>query len=295
VDAKWIYYNLLNYDLSRLNEATGVPSINRDYLYQISFYYWEPEEQRKIAEILTTVDDAINQTEALIRKYQRIKQGLLQDLLTRGVDENGEVRQYLPTNFQNTSVGKIPKSWRIGSITDFATNFDSKRIPLKQEDRTKKQGDYPYYGASGIIDWIDDYIFNDELILVGEDGENVISRNLPLAFRVKGKCWVNNHAHVYKPLINVNITFLEELLESIDYSRFISGSAQPKLTQSILNKIPLPIPPSDEQQRIGSIIDVYNNLLFNEIMALKKFQILKQGLMQDLLTGEVRVNALLER
>jgi type I restriction enzyme S subunit len=293
IESSYLFYFLKNYEYRIKNQVrgSGIPHVDRKVFSELpNDFPLNHSEQRKIAEILNTVEYTIEQTEALIRKYRRIKQGLLQVLLTRGVDENGELRQYLSTNFQTTPVGKIPKSWRIGSITDFAINYDSKRIPLKQEDRAKRKGDYPYYGASGIIDWIDDFIFNDEYILIGEDGENVISRNLPLAFRVKGKCWVNNHAHVYKPLINVDITFLEELLESIDYSRFISGSAQPKLTQSILSKIPLPIPPPEEQQRIGSIIDVNNNLLINEQIALQKFQVLKQGLMQDLLTGKVRLN-----
>jgi type I restriction enzyme S subunit len=241
------------------------------------------------------VDDAIEQTEALIRKYQRIKQGLMQDLLTRGVDENGELRPYDPMNFRNTSIGMIPSNWRIGTINDFAINLDSKRVPLKQEDRAKMKGDYPYYGASGVIDWINDFIFDGKYILIGEDGENVISRNLPLAFKASGKFWVNNHAHVYQPLPEINISFLVELLENVDYSKYISGSAQPKLTQNILSKISLPVPPFEEQKRIGIVIDIVNDLILIEKKSLAKWHSLKFGLMQDLLTGKVRVNALLEQ
>jgi len=116
------------------------------------------------------------------------------------------------------------------------------------------------------------------------------SRNLPLAFKASGKFWVNNHAHVYKPLCEINMSFLVELLESVDYSKYISGSAQPKLTQNILSKIPLPVPPYEEQQRIGIIIDMINNLMLFEKKTLIKLSSLKFGLMQDLLTGKVRVN-----
>lgn len=157
------------------------------------------------------------------------------------------------------------------------------------------KGDYPYYGASGVIDWINDFIFDGKYILIGEDGENVISRNLPLAFKASGKFWVNNHAHVYQPLPEINISFLVELLENVDYSKYISGSAQPKLTQNILSKISLPVPPFEEQKRIGIVIDIVNDLILIEKKSLAKWHSLKFGLMQDLLTGKVRVNALLEQ
>ncbi len=292
---EYLYYLLLsNIGQKKIKDrisGSAQPGLGRTFLN--GFLTPVPSsfaEQRAIADILTTVDDAIEQTEALIHKYQRIKQGLMQDLLTRGVDENGELRQYDPINFQNTPIGIFPKNWRVGTLNDFAINLDSKRVPLKQEDREKIKGEYPYYGASGVIDWINDYIFDGEYILIGEDGENVISRNLPLAFKASGKFWVNNHAHVYKPLCEINMSFLVELLESVDYSKYISGSAQPKLTQNILSKIPLPVPPYEEQQRIGIIIDMINNLMLFEKKTLIKLSSLKFGLMQDLLTGKVRVN-----
>jgi type I restriction enzyme, S subunit len=113
----------------------------------------------------------------------------------------------------------------LGAVSQF---LDGKRKPIKESDRARIQGTYPYYGASGIIDYVNDYIFDEEIILLGEDGENIVSRNLPLAFRVSEKCWVNNHAHVIKPNEFTDIGFLTHYLESISYLEYNTGTAQPK-------------------------------------------------------------------
>ena len=108
----------------------------------------------------------------------------------------------------NTS---YPADWEAKPVDQVVEFLDGKRIPLKQEDRDLMEGNIPYYGASGIIDYVNDYIFDDELILLGEDGENVVSRNLPLAFKIKGKSWVNNHAHVLR-VIGANKKFIEAFI-----------------------------------------------------------------------------------
>ena len=250
-------------------------------------------EQIKIAEILSTVDQAIEQTEALIAKQQRIKTGLMQDLLTRGIDENGNRRSEETHEFKDSPLGRIPVEWEVQRLEQSVEFWDGKRIPLKQEDRDRMQGDYPYYGASGIIDYINKYLFDDDLILIGEDGENVVSRNLPLAFRVRGKIWVNNHAHVLKPKEGYDINFLTERLEFYDYTLLISGSAQPKLNQRNLRLLELPMPPELEQARVGAILSTQEEWCRWHDDRLLKLQRIKTGLMQDLLTGKVSVAPLL--
>ncbi len=252
-------------------------------------------EQTKIAEILSTVDKAIEQTEELIAKQQRIKTGLMQDLLTKGIDENGCIRSEQTHKFKDSPLGRIPAEWEVKQVEQAVEFLDRKRVPLKQGDRNQIDGEYPYYGASGIIDFIDKYLFDEKLILVGEDGENVVSRNLPLVFQVSGKIWVNNHAHVLKPRDDYDIDFLTERLEFYDYTLLISGSAQPKLNQRNLRLLNLPMPPKAEQIRIGNILNAQNDLMKNYFDNLNKLRSLKTGLMQDLLTGGVRVTPLLNR
>ena len=232
----------------------------------------------------------------MIGKLKQVKAGLLHDLLTRGIDEQGQLRNPAthPEQFKDSPLGRIPREWRVGQIKDLATNLDGKRVPLKQDEREKMKGEIPYYGASGIIDNIDSYLFEGEFVLLGEDGENVVSRNLPLAFRVEGKIWVNNHAHVFKPHKTTNSWFLAELLESVDYTPYVSGSAQPKLTQAALDHLLLPIPPIGEQTSIANVIKSHSTRIQKEQSYLNKLQQLKKGLMEDLLTGKVRVNELEE-
>jgi type I restriction enzyme, S subunit len=281
-------------ELTRASHGSTMQHITRKELNRFSAQFPVNKcEQGKIAEIFSTVDWSIKQTEALIAKQQRIKTGLMQDLLRRGIDENGDVRSEGRHGFKDSPLGRIPASWSVKTLADCVEFLDAKRIPLKQEDRDTIEGDYPYYGASGIIDYIDRYIFDEDLILVGEDGENLVSRKLPLAFRVGGRIWVNNHAHVLKPRPRHDIDFLVERLEFYDYRLLVSGSTQPKLNQRRLRKMTLPIPPADEQTRIGQVFAQHNHCYNETLAALKKLRLLKIALMQDLLTGKRRVTALL--
>ena len=167
--------------------------------------------------------------------------------------------------------------------------LDGQRRPIKSGDRAKIAGTYPYYGASGIVDYVNDYIFDEELILLGEDGENILSRSVPLAFKVSGKIWVNNHAHVLKPQKDFQIGFLTEYLESLDYSLLNSGTAQPKLNKQTCQKIKIVKPKYKEQTAIATILSDMDNELQALTQKLEKARALKQGMMQQLLTGKIRL------
>lgn len=114
---------------------------------------------------------------------------------------------------------------------------------------------YDYYGASGVIDKVNDYLFDDDLLLIAEDGANLVLRNLPLAIIARGKFWVNNHAHILKPKRG-NLEYLANLMEVVNYRPWISGAAQPKLTQDRLMSIPIVVPPVAEQIEILAQVDV---------------------------------------
>ena len=138
--------------------------------------------------------------------------------------------------------------------------LNHRRIPISGEDRAVMEKKYPYYGASGIIDAVDDYIFDEPLILVAEDGANLLSRSTPLAFVAQGKYWVNNHAHILRPRIGP-IEYWEGLLRTIEYEPWVTGSAQPKLTKERLGAIELPIPPEAEQLEIAKAIHIGHRTL----------------------------------
>ena len=143
--------------------------------------------------------------------------------------------------------------WEIKTLNQISTNLDSKRVPITKSERTS--GVYPYYGASGIVDYVDDYIFDEDALLISEDGANLLARSTPIAFPATGKYWVNNHAHIVSFESMTTQRFVELYLESIPLDDYITGAAQPKLNQKALNSIPIPVPPLSEQRRIVAILD----------------------------------------
>jgi type I restriction enzyme S subunit len=192
--------------------------------------------------------------------------------------------------YKQTEVGVIPEDWILQSLGNLVTFLDGQRRPVKDAERAKMRGSIPYYGASGIIDYVNDYLFDDDLILLGEDGENIISRNCPLAFRISGRAWVNNHAHVLKPSEDVNIAFLTDYLESLNYERFNTGTAQPKLNKQACVSIPIALPPTKaEQEAIAEVLSDADALIESLEHLIAKKRRLKQGTMQELLTGKTRL------
>ena len=131
-------------------------------------------------------------------------------------------------------------SYEMKKVESICANWDSKRKPVTRSDRT--EGEYPYYGASGIVDYVSDYLIDDTVLLVSEDGANLKSRVTPIAFTATGKIWVNNHAHILK-FENKNMHNLTEIyLNHLDLDGYITGMAQPKLSQNNLNRIKIPVP-----------------------------------------------------
>src|ERR1039458_6661194 len=134
--------------------------------------------------------------------------------------------------------------WKTVPLASLVENLDSRRVPVKRSER--QSGLYPYYGASGIVDWVGSYLFDGEHLLVAEDGENLNSRSVPIAFRATGKFWVNNHAHILKGPTHL-LRYLEHFLNNLDVAGWVTGSAQPKLTQGNLNSIPIYLPTDDDE------------------------------------------------
>jgi len=172
--------------------------------------------------------------------------------------------------------------WKTARIGDVIDLFDSQRIPLNGRDRQQRQGSFPYYGAQGIIDYIDGYIFDGRYILVAEDGENLNSKKLPLALFADGKFWVNNHAHILRGKPNViDDTFLLACLNSADIKPFVTGAAQPKLSQANMRLIEIPLPPLPVQQRIAGILSAYDELIENSQRRIKILEQMARNLYRE--------------
>lgn len=152
------------------------------------------------------------------------------------------------------ATGKPKSGWKEYSLLDLCEIQDTMRIPLSSTERAKIKGTFPYYGASGIVDYINNYIFSCDTVLVSEDGENLNSRKTPIAFRGKDKYWVNNHAHVLLPKNKYYFPIVINYLNAMDLSEHITGAVQPKLTQENLAKIRIKLPIKEEEQRAIAIL-----------------------------------------
>lgn len=156
----------------------------------------------------------------------------------------------------------MPEGWVLTDIGELLTNRDSERVPLSLGVRSKQENKiYDYYGATGVVDKVDGYLFDERLLLIGEDGANLLSRSKDNAYFAEGKYWVNNHAHILDCPEKEVLDYVAFLINSMSLEDYITGSAQPKLNQDNLNKIEIPLPPLEEQRRIIAQVNLWQRCL----------------------------------
>ena len=171
--------------------------------------------------------------------------------------------------------------WGKKTLKELAENLDNKRVPITSNVRSK--GDIPYYGASGIVDYVNDYIFDEELLCISEDGANLVARTYPIAFSISGKTWVNNHAHVLKFQNKYTQVIVENYLNSIKLDDFLTGMAQPKLNKAMLDIIPIPISPKPkEQEKIADCLSSIDSIISTQSQRIELLKEHKKGLLQNL-------------
>jgi type I restriction enzyme S subunit len=238
--------------------------------YRVSFPEDQREQQRIVA-ILDEAFDGIAKAKANAEKNLR-NAGELFASYAKGVFVEGSER------------------WPTRTLDQISTNLDSKRIPITKSDR--EAGEYPYYGASGIVDYVAHYIFDGDALLVSEDGANLLARSTPIAFSVSGRYWVNNHAHILKFDQIATQRFVEFFLESIPLDEYITGAAQPKLNQRALNSILIPVPEAVGEQlevvnRIQAIAEQADSLCLTYQRQISCLDELKQSLLHRAFNGEL--------
>ena len=217
------------------------------------------DEQQKISRIFFMVEHLI-----LLRKQQLAKMDEL-------------VKAWFVEMFGEPMSN--PMGWKRVRFDSISENLDSKRVPVTESDR--KDGIYPYYGASGIVDWISDYIFDEDILLVSEDGANLLMRSTPIAFSVSGKSWVNNHAHVVRFHDFATQKFIEVYFSLIDISEYITGTAQPKLNQAKLNAMLFCWPPLALQNQFATFVERVDQQKQTVQQSLEKLELMKKALMQE--------------
>ncbi len=187
-------------------------------------------------------------------------------------------------------IGDIPSHWKTSKIKYYVDCWDGKRVPVDAGERVS--GPYPYWGAGNITDYVNDYLFDEELVLLGEDGAPFFDYTRPVAFLVNEKIWANNHIHVLKPHQNVCSSFLVHYLNHVDYKTYINGSILNKLTQSNMNKIAFVVPPLSEQQAIADFLDTkcaeIDTVIEQTKATIEEYKKLKQSVITEAVTKGIR-------
>jgi type I restriction enzyme S subunit len=227
-------------------------------------------EQRAIAEVLSSLDDKI-------------------DLLHR---QNKTLEQLAETLFRQWFIEEAEESWEVGTLGEVITIYDNKRIPLSSGEREKmKVGKlYPYYGAAAIMDYVNDYIFDGEYILMGEDGTVQTPEGFPILQLPTGKFWVNNHAHIFQAKSPYSNFFIYIFLKQTNISGIVTGAVQPKINQEALKGIDFPIPPIEKTKEFILVTDEFWNKIKSNTQQIRTLTQLRDTLLPKLMSGEIRLN-----
>lgn len=293
---KYLYYFLHTFDICKgfYGMGSGVrQGLNWNEIKHLQILAPLPNEQRRIASFLdqkcAEIDSVIAKTQATIEEYKALKQSIITEAVTKGV--RGE-RPMKDSGIE--WIGEIAADFDIIKLKHLCAILDQYRSPITADQRNQDADLlYDYYGASGAIDKIDGYTIDDHVMLIGEDGANLRMRNLPLMYEVNGKAWINNHAHILKPKKDVYFDFLFYALESLDINDYITGSAQPKLSQDNLRRIWVPTPSYEEQQEIARYLNTQcrelDAIISSKRSLITELESYKKSVIYEYVTGKKEV------
>ncbi len=262
---------------------------------------FDKNSEDTIATILGALDDRITLLRETNATLEAIAQALFkswfvdfdpvhakqQGRLPEGMDE--KTAALFPDSFEESVVGLVPAGWNCVSLREVVSIFDSQRIPLAGQERAKRKGEYPYYGAAALMDYVDDYIFDGVFLLTGEDGSVANSNGYPITQYVWGKIWVNNHAHVLQGKDGVSTEHLMMFLKRTNIEPFITGAVQAKLSQSNMWRIMFLKPPRPISERFGSVIEPLFAKLRHNAEQIRTLADLRDTLLPRLISGQLRV------
>ena len=260
---QYLYYRLLDIDFKNLNEGTTIPSLRTQTLNEIELEIEDKKTQNKIVGILSTIDKKI--------KY---KTHTNNNLLQLG--------DLIYNNFFNDS----KNDWNVKTLKEISNNFDSKRKPMSSREREEHKGNYPYYGATSIIDYVDSYLFDDTYILMGEDGTVVTADNKPVLQYIWGKFWANNHAHVLQGSI-VSNEYLYFALRNTDVKSLVTGAVQPKINQENMNKLKFIIPDKDNLKILENNLSILMKKYKDNCCKISTLEQIRDTLLPKLMNGEI--------
>ena len=253
IDTRWAYYELLTQDINGMDSGSAIPSTSREDFYGLPVQVPPLHEQCAIAHILGTLDDKIELNRRMNETLEAMARALFKSWFVdfdpvrakmegRDTGLPQHLADLFPDRLVNSELGEIPEGWKTATLGEHVDNLDSKRVPVSGAERAKRQGPFPYHGAAGVMDHIDNYLFDGIYLLIGEDGSVIHESGLAVTQYVWGKFWVNNHAHVLqgKGPVSTEQVYLYFHFEPV--APYVTGAVQPKLSQGRMNNMPFLFP-----------------------------------------------------
>jgi len=293
---KYLYYFLISPEgynslLSRSTGSVQVNLANRNIIESIELDLPSLPEQRAIASVLSAFDDKIE----LLREQNKTLSAIAQTLFNRWFvefnfpDENGQPYRDSGGKMIDSELGEIPEGWRVGKLEEIVDIYDSKRIPLSGKQRAVRKGQYPYYGATEVMDYIDDYLFEGIYLLLAEDGSVIDEKGFPVLQYVFGQFWVNNHAHVIQGKQDISTEYLYLLFKQTPVSGIITGAVQLKINQGNLLSLEVTIPEKQTLKIFNNLMDSFFSKIRANIIQIQTLSQLRDTLLPKLMCGKVRV------
>lgn len=234
----------------------------------------------KIEELFSELDKGIETLKTAQQQLKVYRQAVLKYAF-EGRLTNPDVKE-----------GELPEGWVVNNFGKCTINHDGKRVPLSKLVRSNRKGEFRYYGATEVVDFIDDYIFDGRYLLIGEDGANLLTKSKPLSHIAEGRFWVNNHAHIVQATDDISLDYLCHFINSLHLDQYVTGTAQPKLTQANLNKIPISLPISKSEQNqivqeIESRLSVCDKIEESIEQGLLQAEALRQSILKKAFEGKL--------
>jgi len=293
-DIEYIYYLLQYLDLGNQKSGSGVPTMNRNHLHPIKIRaYRDKTCQQRTIKILSLIDKKIQTNNQINQELEAMAKTLYDYWFVQFdfPDQNG--KPYKSSGgkmvYHPELKREIPEGWGVEKLGDITICHDSKRVPLSSNEREHVKGEIPYYGATGIMDYVNDYIFDGDYVLMAEDGSVMTEKGSPILQRISGKNWVNNHAHVLEPIKNHSCKLLMMLLKDVSVMKIKTGSIQMKINQENMNKIVVPAIPLELLFEINQKLEVIDKQQLNLIEENKQLTQLRDWLLPMLMNGQVKV------
>ena len=301
-ETRYVYYALKTINARPWVTGAVQPKLSQRNMNQIPIPFPVRSVRKQIVEVLGALDDKIKQNRQTADKLERLARAIFRAWFVdfepvkakdAGADSFPSMPQHvfdaLPTRLVDSAIGPVPEGWHSGSLGDVIDIHDSQRVPLSRREREQRSGFFRYYGATGIIDYVNNFLFDGLFVLVGEDGTVVNDQDGPVVQYVWGRFWVNNHAHILTGSNGISTEHLRVLLDHINIRPFVTGAVQPKLNQRNLKSVPILAPPPEATAAFNDIVAPLFAWLREAHDQSHLLESMRDLLLPQLLSGQVRV------